>query len=188
MEINNHQFTRSDFINNVFKFYKVIDDNGELKRTYDRALSVRYSVDWNALYEYIIKTAETRILPLPKYFVDKLSQYKKRTQTEIADEGCIIRVTLDNGYYYDFTVVSFDTKTTLEGIKKRFSYKDENGNYHTKVKKIVRYPKETTFIGDKVYFNVNLPNADKMTNLERETAASQKEKELKSQIKVLFAA
>ena len=182
------EMNRIDFISKIFKFYKVIDENGELKRTYDRALSVRYSVDWNALYEHILKTAETRILPLPKYFVDKLLQYKKRTQTEIADESCIIRVTLDNGYYYDFTVVNFDTKTTLEGIKKRFSYKDENGKIHTKVKKIVRYPRETTFIGDRVYFNVNLPNADKILDLERETAITIKEKELESQIKVLFTA
>lgn len=180
--------SRLDFIGKVFKFYKVIDENGELKRTYDRALSVKYSVDWNALYEHILKTAETRILPLPKYFVDKLSQYKKLTQTEIADEGCIIRVTLDNGYYYDFTVVSFDTKTTLDSIKKRFSYKDENGNAHTKIKKIVHYPRETSFIGDNVYFNVTLSNAAKMSDAERETAIAIKEKERESQIKVLFTA
>lgn len=179
---------RMDFINKVFKFYKVIDENGELKRTYDRALSVRYSVDWNALYEYIIKTAETRILPLPKYFVDKLSQFKKINQTLATNEGCIIRVILDNGYYYDFTIVNFDCNTTLDKVKKRFADKDENQKLCTRVKKIIRYPKEAVLIGDKVYFNVNLPNADKMTNLERETAATQKEKELKSQIKVLFAA
>lgn len=180
--------SRLDFIGKVFKFYKVIDENGELKRTYDRALSVKYAVDWNALYEHILKSAETRILPLPKYFVDKLSQYKKLTQTEIADEGCIIRVTLDNGYYYDFTIVSFDAKTTLDSIKKRFSYKDENGNAHTKIKKIVRYPRETTFIGDKVYFNVNFSNAAKMSDAERETTIALKEKELENQIKVLFTA
>ena len=149
MEINNHQFTRSVFINKIFSFYKVVDENNVLKQTYDRALSVKYPVEWAALYEHIIKTAETRILPLPKFFVDKLPLYKKLTQTEIADEGCIIRVTLDNGYYYDFTVVSFDSKTTLDNIKKRFAYKDENGNYHTKIKKIIRYTKGSTFIGSR---------------------------------------
>lgn len=179
---------RIDFITKIFSFYKVIDENGELKRTYDRALSVRYPVDWNALYEHVIKTAETRVLPLPKYFVDKLSLYKKRTLTESADEGSIIRVTLDNGYIYDFAVVSFDTNTTLDRIKKKFSFIDENGFPRTKVKKIVRYPKGTTFIGNSVYFDVDLPNADKMTDAERETTIAIKEAELKEQIRVLFSA
>lgn len=161
--------SRLDFIGKVFKFYKVIDENGELKRTYNRALSVKYSVDWNALYEHILKTAETRILPLPKYFVDKLSQYKKLTQTEIADEGCIIRVTLDNGYYYDFTVVSFDTQTTIGSIKKKFTYKDNAGTTKSKIKKIVYYPKGITFIGDTIFYEKD-------------------EEELKKQIKTLFVA
>lgn len=161
--------SRLDFIGKVFKFYKVIDENGELKRTYDRALSVKYAVDWNALYEHILKSAETRILPLPKYFVDKLSQYKKLTQTEIADEGCTIRVTLDNGYYYDFTVVSFDTQTTVGNIKKRFTYKDSAGTTKSKIKKIVYYPKGITFIGGTIFYEKD-------------------EEELKKQIKTLFVA
>lgn len=171
------EINRMDFITKIFKFYKVIDENGELKRTYDRALSVRYSVDWYALYEHIIKTAETRILPLPKYFVDKLSQFKKQTQAEIADEGCIIRVTLDNGRYYDFTVVRFDTQVSLGLIKKKFG---------TKIKKVVQYPKETTFVGDNAYFNVSISNANKMTNAEREQVIAIKEREVESKIKVLF--
>ena len=161
--------SRLDFIGKVFKFYKVIDEDGELKRTYDWALSVKYAVDWNALYEHILKSAETRILPLPKYFVDKLSQYKKRTQTEIADEGCTIRVTLDNGYYYDFTVVSFDTQTTVGNIKKRFTYKDSAGTTKSKIKKIVYYPKGITFIGGTIFYEKD-------------------EEELKKQIKTLFVA
>ena len=173
------EINRMDFITKIFKFYKVIDENGELKRTYDRALSVRYSVDWYALYEHIIKTAETRILPLPKYFVDKLSQFKKQTQAEIADEGCIIRVTLDNGGYYDFTVVRFDTQVSLGLVKKKFG---------TKIKKVVQYPKETTFIGDNVYFNVSILGANKMPNNKLEAATATKEEELKKQIKVLFTA
>lgn len=185
METN---ISRLDFIGKVFKFYKTLDDNGELKRTYDRALSVRYPIDWDALYEHVIKTADKKVLPMPKYFVDKLPQYKKRNDISIADEGCIIRVILDNGYYYNFTIVNFDTRTTLDSIKKRFSYKDENGHYHTKIKKIIQYPKETTFVGDKVYFKVNLPDANKMTNTERDTAIAIREQELQKQIKVLFAA
>ena len=163
------EMTRMDFIIKIFKFYNISDDNNELKRTYDMALSVQYPVDWNALYVHIIKTSEKKVLPLPKYFVDKLSQYKKRTQTEIADEGCTIRVTLDNGYYYDFTVVSFDTQTTVENIKKRFTYKDSAGTTKTKIKKIVYYPKGITFIGDTIFYEKD-------------------EEELKKQIKTLFVA
>lgn len=186
MEINNHQFTRSVFINKIFSFYKVVDENNVLKQTYDRALSVKYPVEWAALYEHIIKTAETRILPLPKFFVDKLPLYKKKSECVIENEGAIIRVILDNDRYYDFTVVSFDTKTTLGSIQKKFSYKDELGAVHTRIKKIIRYPKGTTFIGNSVYFDVDLPNADKMTDAERETTIAIKEAELKKQVKVLF--
>ncbi len=163
------EMNRIDFITKIFSFYKVIDENGELKRTYDRALSVKYPVEWAALYEHIIKTAETRILPLPKYFVDKLPQYKKRSQKDIDDEGCIIRVTLDNGYYYDFTVVSFDTQTTIGSIKKKFTYKDNAGTTKSKIKKIVYYPKGITFIGDTIFYEKD-------------------EEELKKQIKTLFVA
>ena len=160
------EMTRMDFIIKIFKFYNISDDNNELKRTYDMALSVQYPVDWNALYVHIIKTSEKKVLPLPKYFVDKLSQYKKRTQTEIADEGCTIRVTLDNGYYYDFTVVSFDTQTTVGNIKKRFTYKDSAGTTKSKIKKIVYYPKGITFIGGTIFYEKD-------------------EEELKKQIKTL---
>ena len=69
----------------------------------------------------------------------------------VTDEGSIIRVTLDNGYIYDFTVVSFDTNTTLDRIKKKFSFIDENGFTRSKIKKIERYPKGTVFIGNTVY-------------------------------------
>ena len=169
MEINNHQFTRSVFINKIFNFYKVVDENNVLKQTYDRALSVKYPVEWAALYEHIIKTAERRILPLPKFFVDKLPLYKKKSESVIENEGAIIRVILDNGYYYDFTVVSFDTQTTIESIKKNFTYKDNAGTTKSKIKKIVYYPKGITFIGDTIFYEKD-------------------EEELKKQIKTLFVA
>ena len=111
---------RLEFINKIFRFYRTNDENGELARTYDRALSTKYSVNWEELYNHVIKTAETKILPLPKYFVDKLPTYKKIE----AIKGCdnlnqTIRVIFQDDNYLDFTTVAFETKTTIESMKKK---------------------------------------------------------------------
>jgi len=176
---------RNEFIRYIFKFFKVEYDES-ISRDYDRALSVQYPIDWDGLYLHVVKTTEKRILPMPKYFVDKLAQFKKRNEISVAGEGCIIRVILDDGRYYDFTVVSFNQETTLNRIKQRFQYKDEEQRIHTKIKKIVQYPKETTLIGDKAHFNVSIPNAADLSKEELEEKIAQKEEELTRQIKVLF--
>lgn len=173
--------TRLSFIQKIFNFYKASDESGELKRDYDCALSVTYPIDWYGLYKHVVKTTEKRILPMPKYFVDKLPQFRKISEISVADEGCIIRVILDDDRYYDFTVVSFDCDITLNRIKNRFQKQ-------AKIKKIIHYPKETTLIGEEIFFNINIPKPNKMTKKELEEKIAEKEEELRKQIKILFAA
>ena len=178
---------RLEFINKIFRFYRTNDENGELARTYDRALSTKYSVNWEELYNHVIKTAETKILPLPKYFVDKLPTYKKIE----AIKGCdnlnqTIRVIFQDDNYLDFTTVAFETKTTIESMKKKFEYEDENQNKQSKIKKIICYPKETTLIGSKAFFNVHIPNSEKMQEEELKEAIKEQEEILSKQVKTIF--
>ena len=65
---------------------------------------------------------------------------------------------------------------------------NENKKTKTNVKKIIRYPKETTIIGDKVFFDVFIPKKANMSDEEREKLIVEKESELASQVKILFVA
>lgn len=129
-----------------------------------------YNCDFQILLREIRSNYPYEKYPSIATILKYLPKAKVITQKkEPADEGCIIRVTLDNGYYYDFTVVSFDTQTTIESIKKKFTYKDNAGTTKSKIKKIVYYPKGITFIGDTIFYEKD-------------------EEELKKQIKSLFVA
>ncbi len=129
-----------------------------------------YNCDFQILLRKIRSNYQYEKFPSIATILNYLPKAKvKIRKNEIADEGCTIRVTLDNGYYYDFTVVSFDTQTTVGNIKKRFTYKDSAGTTKSKIKKIVYYPKGITFIGGTIFYEKD-------------------EEELKKQIKTLFVA
>ena len=180
--------TRREFIDWIFDFFRVERNNNQVS-AYDMALTVKYPVDWNAFYLDVVKTNEKRVLPMPKYFVDKLPQFKKIMDLEPSlSNGSLIRVILKDGIFYDFTVNNLVTCPTLSDIKRRFEYKDLNNKTQSNIKKIIRYPKETTIIGDAVFFNVTVPNAARMTAEEREREEAKIEEELRSQIRVLFEA
>lgn len=176
---------RSEFIRCIFDFFRV-ETTENLRVTYDIALTTKYPVDWTAFYKDVVKNAEKRTLPMPKFFVDKLPQYKKRYALSAVNDGCIIRVIFGDNHYIDFTICDIPTNTTLASLKKKFEYEDEFKQRRTKIKKIIQYPKETTLIGDNIYFNVELSNPDKLTDLEKQMEISKKERELERQIKTLF--
>ena len=179
---------RRDFIHYIFEFFR-IEESDNLVSTYDMALTTKYSVDWNAFYEEIIKTVEKRVLPMPKFFSDKVVQFKKMPTGEARlNNESIIRIELKNGYCYDFTVNNYVDCRSLSEIKKRFEYKDENKKTKSEIKKIIRYPKETTLIGDAVFFDVKVPKKAGMTDEEKEKFIKEKELELKNQIKILYVA
>ena len=62
---------RSDFIDEIFTFFKCKDN--DLKRAYDLAFTVKEPIDWDKLYRIVINEAESRYLPAPKWFKDFLS-------------------------------------------------------------------------------------------------------------------
>lgn len=179
---------RREFIHYIFEFFRR-EETDSLVSTYDIALTTKYPVDWEAFYADVIKTVETKTLPMPKFFSDRVAQFKKIVQAEARlDNESIIRVTLKNGFEYDFVVNNYIDCKSLKEIKKRFEYKDENNKTKTNIKKIIRYPKETTLIGDKVYFNIFISKNANMTDEERERKIAEKEKELEGQVRILFVA
>ena len=180
---------RREFIHYIFEFFRT-ESTDILVSTYDLALTTKFPVDWEAFYADVTINADKKTLPMPKFFADKVAQFKKRvitTDTRLANES-IVRVILKNNQYYDFTVNNLVDCTTLKDVKKRFEYKDENKRTKSNIKKIIRYPRETTLMGDKVFFNVYIPKNSKMTEEEREQKIAEKEKELESQVRVLYIA
>lgn len=177
---------RRDFIHYIFEFFR-IEESENLVSTYDIALTTKYPVDWNAFYEDVIKNVEKRVLPMPKFFSDKVAQFKKIVQQEARlNNESIIRVELKNGYCYDFTVNNYVDCRSLSEIRKRFEYKDENKKTKNQIKKITRYPKETTLMGNEVFFNVSVPRKSNMSDEEKEKFIAEKENELKQQVKILY--
>lgn len=177
---------RREFIHYIFEFFRR-EETDSLVSTYDIALTTKFPVDWEAFYADVIKTVETKTLPMPKFFSDRVAQFKKIVHTEARlDNESIIRVELKNGQYYDFTVNNYVDCHSLSEIRKRFEYKDENKKIKNEIKKITRYPKETTLIGDKVFFNVNIPRKSNMSLEEKEKFIAEKENELKQQVKILY--
>ena len=177
---------RRDFIHYIFEFFR-IEESDNLVSTYDIALTTKYPVDWNAFYEDVIKNVEKRVLPMPKFFADKVAQFKKMptVETRLFNES-IIRVILKNGIYYDFTVNNYVKCSSLKDVKKRFEKKDENGKVKSDIKKIIQYPKETTLIGDNVFFNVRVPKKTDMSEEEQKKFIAEREEELKKQVKILY--
>lgn len=175
---------RREFIHYIFEFFRT-ESTENLVSTYDLALTTKFPVDWEAFYQDIIINAEKRVLPMPKFLADKVSQFKKITTSEARlDEECIIRIVLKNGQYRDYTVSNMVDCSSLDSVKKRFISKDENNRIKNDIKKIIRYPKETTLIGDKVFFNVKVPKT--ISEEEQEKYIAEREDELKNQVKILY--
>lgn len=179
---------RREFIQHIFAFFK-IESTDNLVSTYDLALTTKYPVDWEAFYEEIVKTTEKRILPMPKYFSDRIGRFKKQISTGVhVEKGRPVRIYLKNGTYYDFEVDNIMACTSLESVKKRYEYKDEKGNTATNLQKIVIYPKGTTLIGEKAFFDTRVVKKLGMSDEEYESKVAEKENELKAQVKILFCA
>lgn len=87
---------RIDFITDVFKFFgKDVIKNKELLTQYDLALSTKEPIDWYKLYGIVLKEAETRVLPTPKWFRDKFERCYKVEEGEYGTpDGTRIRMIL----------------------------------------------------------------------------------------------
>lgn len=108
--------TRDDFLTLIFSFFKVKDDDNQLKKIYDTALSTRKRINWETLYTNIIKTVETRYLPAPKWFIEKMKYYEIIEESSL--EGKKVLITYDNGKRTEY-VIKAEVFTTLQNVLAR---------------------------------------------------------------------
>ena len=143
---------RREFLNMIFSFFNVKDEEQTLYKSYDLALSKINNVDWDKLYIKTLENVSSRYLPAPKFFLDLMPCCIKREFNESKNDGNHIRVIFDSGRYTDFVICGFGL--TLPQIKEK-SLKNDN------VKEVRMYPKEVldkdnnlvtvSLIGDYVY-------------------------------------
>jgi hypothetical protein len=112
---------RKEFIDQVFTFFKNNDE--ELKKAYDLAFTVKENIDWDKLYRIVLKEAETRYLPAPKWFVDKFYRCNKIDNFNFANNQQMkVIVTLQDDYQYEYDMegCTLSQKEIIDGFNKRF--------------------------------------------------------------------
>lgn len=132
---------REEFLRKVFNFFGKNDEN--LLKTYEIALTTKEQTDWDKLFNKVITEAESRYLPAPKWFIEKMplcrleqvGQYKY-------DSGTSVLKLKDRFYTYDMWHVTH----TLEEIERNFKKK-----YGDNFVSFKYYPDEYTIIGNKIY-------------------------------------
>jgi len=131
---------RREFLNAVFEFFRVKDENKSLYRSYDITLSKGRNIDWNKLYIKVLEDAETRFLPMPGFFLARFKDCLKTDSKQFVNTGKKVRVYYMNGRYTDYT--SCNEGLTLSDIRQKF-----NGEWE--VKEIREYPQTTEWKDDK---------------------------------------
>ena len=109
---------RSEFIDEIFSFFKCKDE--DLKRAYDLAFTVKESIDWDKLYKIVINEAESRYLPVPKWFKDFFPRCIKTSANFYENDGLKIKITLNDGYSYEYE--TFQNNLSLEELKQKEQY------------------------------------------------------------------
>lgn len=134
---------RITFLDLIFGFFKVKDDDNSLKQSYDMALTTRKNIDWQAMYMNVIKTAESRYLPAPKWFIAKMKCFEIYEQGHL--DGKKIRVLYKSGRITEYIIAS-DIETKLSNLISRFKALD-------KVVKAELFDADVTFIGQNIFPN-----------------------------------
>ena len=132
---------RKDFIRAIFSFFNVKDENENLYRAYDLALSTKRSIDWDKLYLTAIKEVTSNYLPKPKFFIELFDKCRKININSCEHEGNHIRVFFKSGRFTDYVLKGYGL--TLDQIKEK-SPKNDN------IVEVRMYPKEVEVKGQKV--------------------------------------
>lgn len=138
--------TRLDFINSIFIFFKVKDDNQELKNIYQDALMTTKTINWFKMYKSIISTVESRYLPAPKYFIEKMKNF------EIIPVGSLdyhkVKVIYKNGRFTEYVMVTgFDIK--LNKLVERCKFGDNKAKDGNEIARIELYDPNVLFLHKK---------------------------------------
>ena len=95
---------RKDFITAIFSFFKVKDEEQNLYRAYDLALSSGRNIDWNKLYMKVLEEVPSRYLPAPKFFIELFPECKKIPFSSSQHDGKLVLVFLNNGQVRKYEV------------------------------------------------------------------------------------
>ena len=107
---------RKEFIDEIFMFFRCNDE--ELKRAYDLAFTVKDAIDWDKLYRTVINEAESRYLPVPRWFKDKFPRCLKVDAGDYKTaDGLKIRCNLTNKLKYDYE--TYQCNLTIDEIKNK---------------------------------------------------------------------
>lgn len=132
---------RITFLDLIFSFFKVKDEDNSLKQSYDMALTTRKNIDWQAMYMNVIKTAESRYLPAPKWFLAKMKCFEIYEQGHL--DGKKVRVFYKSGRITEYIILS-DIETKLSNLISKFKALD-------KVVKAELFDSDVTFIGQNIF-------------------------------------
>ena len=121
---------RKDFITAIFSFFKVKDEEQNLFRAYDLALSSGRNIDWNKLYMKVLEEVPSRYLPAPKFFIDLFHECKKISFSSSQHDGKLVLVFLNDGQVRNYEISS-NSDIGIGKIKKDVK---EVRRYHKKVK------------------------------------------------------
>lgn len=135
--------TRLDFINSIFIFFKVKEDNQELKNIYQDALMTTKTIDWFKMYKSVISTVESRYLPAPKYFIEKMKNF------EIIPIGSLdshkVKVIYKNGRFTEYVMVTgFGIK--LNKLVERCKFGDNKDKDGNEIARIELYDPDVLFL------------------------------------------
>ena len=121
---------RKDFITAIFSFFKVKDEEQNLFRAYDLALSSGRNIDWNKLYMKVLEEVPSRYLPAPKFFIELFPECKKISFSSSQHDGKLVLVFLNNGQVRNYEISS-NSDIGIGKIKKDIK---EVRRYHKQVK------------------------------------------------------
>lgn len=133
------EMDRNEFLDAIFAFFKVKDEEKTQYKAYDLALSKGRNIDWDRMYLKTIESVETRYLPAPKFFLNLFPSCQRISFQQSKFMGYKVRIHYSNGKYTDYVVSGF-------GLNKEKILKNKNVN----VVKMVMYPPTTTLIGKNI--------------------------------------
>lgn len=128
---------REQFLDLIFKFFKARDEDKELLKAYDLALSTKKQINWQGLYAHILQTTESRYLPAPKYFLEKMRNFEIVTRGSL--DGHKVRAIFKSGKVIQYVVIN-DFKVNLARLREDFEKLDP-------IVRVELYPPEVTIIG-----------------------------------------
>lgn len=125
-------------------FNKTEEKNGDLFEAYRLGLATSKNVDWAKLYHRCLHQLSEKSLPMPNWFSAQYDYCLVGSGVHYRDnEGVKVIVTLLDGYEYEFDLWNCNKsqQAIRQGLKRKFSHRDENGELITNVIDI-RFVKE----------------------------------------------